>query len=709
MSLQSLIIYFKKTSLKWVIFLMFFQSSLVFANSQLRCQQLFNSSVSSLKGSQFLHERNSQFHTSAFVNSSIKKLYNNKEINSHKPVDKINLAMKRVEHLLNKAQSDSKNLERLKEILYNQFVIKPDQVPESYFEAQVKLHRERGGGDVILSDLQKSILVDVIIVDQKRSLDLWIDYFVSKDSQMYPIWFKYWVLTEVPKLSKYGRNTNSFGNRSKETVAPFPELNYEALSYVWDVISLRLSGKKVVDEELAKLVQGAQFKKTYSKAFSQVGVQSKGAFKTEKGQWVIYPMGSDHMPLVNSLQGHNTGWCTAGEATAFSQLSRGDFHVYYSLDSDGAPTIPRIAIRMEQTEIGEVRGVAESQNLDAQISKSKVLSKKMKEFGSKAQVYEKKDSHMRLLTLIEEKHRSRQELSKEELLFLYELREPIVGFGQTVDKRIAEIISQRDIHSDIANALNIKKEEVTFTQEDFLKGKSKVHIGDLDLSHLTHANGLKLPRFLIGNLNLSKLVSVNGLKLPESVLGSVNLKSVTYIENFKFSKFIKNDLLLDSLVAAKGLYLPETVREIRLDKLKSAEGIRWPKNVERMSLYELISAKGLVLPDIMVALSMNKLESEIGLVLPKEIKGYLVLGGFEQAPGLRLPEVIGGNLVMPDLIYATGIIFPKVIQGNLRLLKLKSFQGSKMPEVVNGYLELYSLENKIDYVEPEGAKSLSDW
>jgi len=63
------------------------------------------------------------------------------------------------------------------------------------------------------------------------------------------------------------------------------------------------------------------------------------------------------MVLVKSLQGHGTGWCTAGETTTESQLSSGDFYVYYTLDKEGNPTIPRLAVRMEGSQIAEIRGV----------------------------------------------------------------------------------------------------------------------------------------------------------------------------------------------------------------------------------------------------------------------------------------------------------------------------------------------------------------
>ena len=51
-----------------------------------------------------------------------------------------------------------------------------------------------------------------------------------------------------------------------------------------------------------------------------------------QGEWIKYEQGSDAKPLYESLQGHGTGWCTAGESTAETQLKAGDFYVFYTKD-----------------------------------------------------------------------------------------------------------------------------------------------------------------------------------------------------------------------------------------------------------------------------------------------------------------------------------------------------------------------------------------
>ena len=52
--------------------------------------------------------------------------------------------------------------------------------------------------------------------------------------------------------------------------------------------------------------------------------------KNTKREGIKYDQGADHMPLVKSLQGHGTGWCTAGESKAETLFETGDGDVYYS-------------------------------------------------------------------------------------------------------------------------------------------------------------------------------------------------------------------------------------------------------------------------------------------------------------------------------------------------------------------------------------------
>lgn len=586
-------------------------------------------------------------------------------VNLSKPTDKVQAWIQYLEKISSKAQTNQRVRKVVYEALYAQFVIKPEHVPESYFEFQKKLARERGHGQVEVSQDQRLQLIDTLIVEQKRSLDLWIDYILSPDSAMYPMWTKYWMLNGMAKLSKFNPENGTFGNRSKETVTPFPELNREALAYSVDALIKRVEGRdlsSIQDPKLIELLPGTQFGKMYAHALLKAGAGYDRKFPTNEGRWIVYKQGTDHLPLVKSLEGRNTGWCTVGEATAKSQLSRGDFYVYYSLDAQGSPSIPRVAIRMQGKEISEVRGVAESQNLDRQISESGIVNSKLKEFGAQADIYTEKELHMRKLTAIDHKSRLGQDLSREEVLFLYEVNGPIKNFGHQKDPRIEEIKLLRDRKSDIAVLFDGKyrKEEISLTAEEALNGKSKLHYGDLDLSNLTSAKGLKLPETVVGNLYLDGLTSGEGVRLPETVHGLISMAS---------------------LRSSPGLILPKIVDGgIILEGLKTAQGIKFPDMTSELNLSGLTSAIGLELPKVINGnLSLTSLSSAQGLKFPESIQGGLYLSGLTSAQGLTLPKIIHGTLNLNSVTSPKGLILPKAVYGDLILYKLQSGKGLKAP------------------------------
>ena len=70
-----------------------------------------------------------------------------------------------------------RGIEALKHILHEKFVIKEEEIPESYFESQRRIAREQGHGDIEITDEMREQLTEVIISDQKSSLDQWVTIF----------------------------------------------------------------------------------------------------------------------------------------------------------------------------------------------------------------------------------------------------------------------------------------------------------------------------------------------------------------------------------------------------------------------------------------------------------------------------------------------------------------------------------------------------
>ena len=534
-----------------------------------------------------------------FLNKLYREMYISNEV-THKadpsdaPEEKIRKYISRLEHAHELSKKSEHSLELLKKFYYDKYLIK--KLPESYINLQKRIAREEGYGDIYVSDKTKEKMLNQVIEDQKSTLDLWIDYFMSEDA-MYPTWFKVYAFKGILGLSTYDKEKQEFGKRTDKTTTPFIDLNMEALSKVYDILKSEIGENNLTDEERKILSKGESFKKLYT--YYLINLDSKIINNDEtEGIWIKYDMGSDYMPLWESLQGKNTGWCTAGKETAKIQLENGDFYVYYTKDENGEYKNPRIAIRMDGTnKIAEVRGISKNQNLEPNMEL--IIDKKLEEFPDRDE-YKKKVHDMKRLTLIEEKQKNNQELSLDDLKFLYEVDSEIKGFGYEKDPRIEEIISKRNKRKDVAFVYDINEDEIAFSKEEWEENKDriKVYYGDLDLSHLISAKGLILPNIISGNLNLSSLKSAEGLTLPNIMNGNLNLTGLKSAEGLKLPNIIKGDLYLDHLLNAEGLKLPNTIEgSLFLDGLTSVEGLVLPNTIKGdLYLSSLTSIAGLVLP-----------------------------------------------------------------------------------------------------------------
>ena len=442
----------------------------------------------------------------------------------------------RLEELHNKvANTKSVNGEKLlKNFYYDLYVIKPENIPDAYFQNQVRLARERGYGNIKLTEEDKRRMTEEVINDQKKSLDKWIEYFLyDEESKSYGMWEKYWVFQGLQNLGKYDKETGKFSKRDKTTVYPFPPVEREYIFTTLKLMEDFLKDKKG-EEDIKQALSTGNFKLLYEYVIKQSFLKGEHQSNNSDGKWIKYEQGSDYNILRDSLQGYYTGWCTAaGENFAKSQLAGGDFYVYYSLDKNGEAKIPRIAIRMNgKTKIGEIRGIADKQNMEPEMMP--ILEEKLKEFPDRGE-YLKKENDMKLLTLIDKKVNDNIDLTVEELKFLYEIDGQIIGFGHGKDPRIEEIKSKRNKRRDYSHIFNVKEEEVALSQEECLNNpeKFKVILGNMDLSTLTRAEDFVLPQYVDGYVDLRYLTSADRLVLPKQFDGYINLSSLTSADGLK--------------------------------------------------------------------------------------------------------------------------------------------------------------------------------
>lgn len=336
---------------------------------------------------------------------------------------------------------------------------------------------------------------EIAVEDLEKSLDNWIMY-LSDANEPYPMWFRYYAFRNILNLSDYDKDKGEFPKRSQGTARLFPDVDRGALAYVEQMIEaskdpkmlekLKKAQEATANNDIpqdqlitqAKVNQFAKmsFAKQYAEGIKQAGEITPEMREITEGKWIKYQKDTDPTALWASLQNKGTAWCTKGFATAETQLKGGDFYVYYTLDKQGQPTIPRIAIRMQEDNIGEVRGVADNQqNLEGNMAE--IAEKKMDELPGKER-YQKASADMKKLTEIEKKTKDNQELTKEELTFLYEIDENIEGFGYQKDPRIKEIREARNTDEDMLTIFECEPGQIAKNTEE-INENTKVYVGEL--------------------------------------------------------------------------------------------------------------------------------------------------------------------------------------------------------------------------------------
>ena len=358
--------------------------------------------------------------------------------------------MDRLERIHKKADTETK-----KELLYNlyfdKYVIKEEDIPYGAYK-------------------------DVIINAQKKSLGMWLEY-LSNPAADYPTWAKYWVFQGMLKMGSYDENKEIYLKRDKKTIAPFVSANPEIIAKSIETITNLVKGEEVTTDTLEKLSKTDSFNKIYSLFEKKYKENIVKRSDNNDGIWKKYNQGSkeDAIKLSKSLENKNTGWCTASEDVAIKQVCGpygnahygGDFYVYYTKDKDGKYTIPRIAIRLNETNsIGEIRGIEDGQNLEEVMEE--ILDEQLRKmsFLKKGDI----DNNLKIidglreLTRIGKKTEKKEDLTEEELNNLYERK---YGFGWTQDPRVEKIQEKRNIMEDY-NKIKDKKIKVKFLTKKIL-------------------------------------------------------------------------------------------------------------------------------------------------------------------------------------------------------------------------------------------------
>ncbi len=398
------------------------------------------------------------------------------------------------------------NRKLLKEVSRNLFRAEKDLARAEGRGAEVSQIDEKLGEltgeerDSKLIEIYKQKIIEAQKI-QRQGIEYWMNYLTSGDSN-YPTWFKYLIIKAISKLGQLDEENLEFKKRFPQTLAPFPELNQEALGLVHAHITDN------PDEE-------KDFNKLYAKYLVQVKNEKREAI-SDKGEWNIIAKGSDPKEAMARIQGFGTGWCISTNLADMEKyLANGDLHIFFSENEQSTPVIPRVCIYVENGNVKEIRGITANQNLEGRMTE--IADKKKNELPG-GSVYDKRSNDMRLLTTIDDKVKKKQKLDRDDLIFLYEINSNIEGFGFQKDPRIKELQDARNPKEDAAIILDCQPEEIAWNQDE-ITDRTKTYIGSLErgIFGLIQECGVEqvYASFLKGKVEIQRDCGVGPITLAE--------------------------------------------------------------------------------------------------------------------------------------------------------------------------------------------------
>ncbi len=406
-----------------------------------------------------------------------------------------------------------------------------EDIPDTYWKQQEQILRDNGQGRELSRD-EKEYLTEDIINKQRESINTWSNYLGDKDCP-YPTWFKVYAFDGVSKMGLINKETREFEKRDKTTVASFPTLNPEVLAKVYRNINEFYAVNKEDwlaqhpdDEKLVSLIKSGNFPKLYAKELFDTKTIIKTPENPEdvEGDWFTYQLG-DEDELAKTAEG--TGWCIADPNVAHSYLSYSNYTVnendweddedwedkdedwkeeednngleedennleenknnpeednqsdpktkfiVFKLKApnspDGYSTNGVASIRLDlDGKVTEVSGLNEGQAIEDSLIptvKEKVLSLPGgKEFLQK---FEDKQTLIRL----DHKMQNGEDLTKEELSFLYELDRPIATLDtyNSKDPRITELKEKYGIEYALEKGIDVNELVPSLNPDDIAK------------------------------------------------------------------------------------------------------------------------------------------------------------------------------------------------------------------------------------------------
>ena len=448
------------------------------------------------------------------VESSFNKARQNKEKLPGKNNERRNFAY--LSRLDNMVEKHGDALERkLWEASAENVVMDYEDIPDSYWKQQEQILRDNGQGRE-LSRREKEILAEDLIEKQRQSITSWTNYLSDKNCP-YPLWFKVYAFDGISKMSNaLNLDDADYNRRDHTTALSFPKLNAEILAKVYSQINNFYGvdkenwlSKNSDDEKLVSLVKSANFPKLYAKELVDTKVILKTPERTEDvhGDWFEYKLG-DEEEIASLAEG--TRWCVVDPNVAHNYLVYGEYghsrskgadeesnskakFIIFRLEDPNSPGVfasnGSASIRLDPDgKVAEVSGLNEGQAVEdalVPIVKEKALSL------PGGENYLQKFDDKQALIRLDKKMEKGEDLTKEELSFLYELDRPIATLDtyNRKDPRIPELKEKYDLEYALEKGVDANKFVSNLKPNDVVKNLDSLLNHGADINNVVSNMG----------------------------------------------------------------------------------------------------------------------------------------------------------------------------------------------------------------------------
>ena len=485
------------------------------------------------------------------VESSFNKARQNKEKLPGKNNERRNFAyLSRLDRMVEKYGNKAE--QKIWEASAENVVMDYEDIPDAYWKQQEQILRDNGQGRE-LSRREKEILAEDLIDKQRQSITSWTNYLSDKNCP-YPLWFKVYAFDGISKMSNaLNLDDADYNRRDNTTALSFPKLNAEILAKVYRQINDFYGvdkedwlSKHSDDEKLVSLVKSANFPKLYAKELVDTKVIIKTPERTEDvhGDWFEYKLG-DEEEIASLAEG--TRWCVADPNVAHNYLVYGQYSnpeeddddydqdyededweddnikvenpeakfIIFRLEDPNTPGVfasnGSASIRLDPNGIvDEISGLNEGQAVEdalVPIVKEKALSLPG---GEK---YLQKFDDKQALIKLDNKMKEGEDLTKEELSFLYKLDRPIATLDtyNEEDPRIPELKEKYGIEYALEKGVDANKLVSSLDSGDIEENLDFLLEHDADINNIVskmHSYGVarKLDYFLKNGADINNVV-----------------------------------------------------------------------------------------------------------------------------------------------------------------------------------------------------------